>query len=189
VDDSILPQLAANGGDVSAVTNRLTHYTRFAEEVGADVVLHACSSVGEVVAMTQEAVQVPVIRIDEAMAEEAVKKGERIGVAATLATTLNPTLALLRRKAEEVNAAVTLEPRLVESAYQKLIAGDREGHDAALAAALEELAREVDVVVLAQASMARVLSRLPEAERDKFLTSPRLAMERVRQTVEARQTR
>ncbi len=186
VDDSILPQLAANGGDTSAVAERLTHYTRFAEQAGADVILHACSSIGEVVAQTQGAVGVPVVRIDEAMAEEAVRRGERIGVAATLATTLTPTLALLRRKAEEAGKPVTLEARLVGSAFQKLAAGDHEGHDTLLAEALEALVREVDVVVLAQGSMARVVPRLSEAQRGKFLTSPRSAMERVRQAVETR---
>ncbi|MDQ4078001.1 MAG: aspartate/glutamate racemase family protein [Chloroflexota bacterium] len=186
VDDSILPQLAGNGADVGEVEDRLVHYTRFAEEVGADVVLHACSSVGEVVAKTQQAVSIPVVRIDEAMAEEAVGRGERIGVVATLETTLQPTLILLRRKAEEAGKEVTLEPRLVDAAYQRLIAGDQAGHDEVLAEALEQLAQEVDVVVLAQASMARVLPRLPESQRERFLTSPQLAMARVKQVVENR---
>jgi Asp/Glu/hydantoin racemase len=183
-DDSILPQLARNGGDVREVEDRLIHYTQFAEQVGADVILHACSSVGELVAKTREHVSVPVVRIDEAMAEESVRRGTRIGVAATLSTTLNPTLTLLRRKAEEANNAATFEPLLVDAAYQKLLAGDREAHDAILAEALSQLAEQVDVVVLAQASMARVIPRLPEAQQEKVLSSPRLAMERVRQVVE-----
>ncbi|HEX8683635.1 MAG TPA: aspartate/glutamate racemase family protein [Ardenticatenaceae bacterium] len=184
VDDSILPQLAENGGAVGEVEERLVQYTRFAEQVGADVILHACSSVGEVVARTREQVSVPVVRVDEAMAEEAVRRGERIGVAATLATTLNPTLALLRRKAEEAGKEATVEPLLVDAAYQKLLAGDREAHDEILAEALAGLAERVDVVVLAQASMARVVPRLPEAQQGKVLSSPRLAMERVREVVE-----
>ena len=185
VDDSILPQLARNGGDTSAVADRLTHYTRFAEQAGADVVLHACSSVGEVVAQTRRAVSIPVVRIDQAMAEEAIRRGSRIGVAATLRTTLQPTLALLRRTADETGLRVTLEPRLVDAAYQRLLAGDRDGHDEVLAEALESLAAGVEVVVLAQASMASVLERLPEAQRGKFLTSPPLAMARVRRALDA----
>lgn len=181
VDDSILPQLIENGGDTAAVQERLTHYARFAEQVGADVILSACSSVGELVPALREQVSIPVVRIDEAMAEQAVASGSRIGVAATLSTTLKPTMALLRRKAQEAGVEVTLEPLVVESAYQRLMAGDREGHDAALAKVLLELAPQVDCVVLAQASMARVLPQLPETMREKFLTSPRLAMEQVRE--------
>jgi Asp/Glu/hydantoin racemase len=179
VDDSILPQLAERGGNVALVAPRLVQYARFAQEVGAEVILSACSSVGEVVPELQAAVRIPVVRIDEAMAEEAVRRGARIGVAATLSTTLTPTMTLLTRKAREASKDVTLSPRCIDAAYERLLAGDREGHDRLLAAALSDLAEANDLVVLAQASMARVLERLPEVQRERFLSSPRLAMARV----------
>src|SRR5688572_14749077 len=53
VDDSILPQLGQNGGDLTEVEERLVHYARFAAQVGANAILEACSSVGEVVAKMQ----------------------------------------------------------------------------------------------------------------------------------------
>lgn len=179
VDDSILPQLAANGGNVAEVEERLLTYARFAKAVGAEVVLEACSSVGELVAAMQKAAALPVVRIDDAMAEEAVRRGQQIGVAATLATTLEPTTRLLRAKAAKAGGQVEIRPRLVEGAYARLMAGDRAGHDALLVDALTQLAGETDVVVLAQASMARVLPQLPAEIRDHFLVSPPLAMARV----------
>ena len=188
VDDSVLPQLAENGGEVAAVTPRLVQYARFAEEVGADAVLSACSSVGGVVAEMQRAVGIPVVRIDEAMADEAVRRGGRVGVAATLTTTLSPTLALLEAKAWAAGRALGLEPLCVEGAYVRLLAGDREGHDALLVDALRALADRVDMVVLAQASMARVLPEFSEALREKFLTSPWLGMARVRDVLSAHVT-
>jgi glutamate racemase len=184
VDDSILPQLARNGGNVDEVADRLVHYARFAEQAGADVILNACSSVGEVVAAERAAVSVPVVRIDEPLAEAAVQRGPLIGVAATLATTLNPTLRLLQAKAGSAGQAVSLRPRLIDSAYARLMAGDKDGHDDLLVSALSDLARECDVVVLAQASMARVLPRLPEAERAKVLSSPRLGLQAVQQVLQ-----
>ena len=75
--------------------------------------------------------------------------------------------------------AVEITPLLAGGAYQKLMAGDKAGHDADLAAALGKLAAQVDVVVLAQASMARVVPSLPTDQQRKCLTSPRLGMERV----------
>jgi Asp/Glu/hydantoin racemase len=183
VDDSILPQLGRNGGNLADVEERLVHYARFAEQVGADVLLEACSSVGEVVAKMQSAVSIPIVRIDDAMAEEAVRRGKHLGVAATLATTLQPTTRLLKAKAEAAGKQVEITPLLIEGAYQKLMAGDREVHDKLLVEKLQELARNVEVVVLAQASMARVLPRLPAADQDKILVSPRLAMERVKNVV------
>ncbi len=184
VDDSILPQLGGNGGDVSAVADRLTQYARFAEQVGADAILNACSSVGGVVAEMRRHVAIPIVRIDEAMAEEAVRRGRRIGVAATLATTLNPTMQLVQQKADEAGTSIELVPALADSAYQKLIAGDKEGHDADLIDMLADLAASVDVVVLAQASMARVVPQLPLAAQEKCLSSPRLGMERVQAVLE-----
>ena len=183
VDDSILPQLAQNGGNLTEVEDRLVHYARFAEQVGADAILEACSSVSELVANMRAAVSIPVVRIDEAMAEEAVRRGSRLGVAATLATTLQPTARLLRAKAQAAGAQVEITPVLVEGAYQKLMAGDRDGHDNLLVEKLGELAQVTDAVVLAQASMARVLPRLSASERDKFLVSPRLAMEQVKKII------
>ncbi len=184
LDDSILPQLARNGGDVSAVRGRLLDYARHAQTVGADVILSACSSVGDVAAAMREVVSVPVVRIDEGMADVAVSRGPRIGVAATLPTTLAPTLALLRAKAAAAGVDATFDARVADEAYALLSRGDRAGHDRELSAVLAGLAADNDVVVLAQASMARVLAALPEADRANFLTSPRLAAERVAQVLE-----
>jgi len=183
VDDSILPQLGRNGGNLADVEERMIHYACFAEQVGADVILEACSSVGEVVSKMQSAVSIPIVRIDEAMAEQAVQRGEHLGVAATLSTTLQPTTRLLRAKAQVAGKQVEITPLLIEGAYQKLMAGDRDGHDNLLVEKLQDLARTVDIIVLAQASMARVLPRLSAADRDKILVSPRLAMERVKNVV------
>ena len=184
VDDSILPQLIENGGEVSEVEDRLIHYMKFAEQVGADVVLNACSSVGEVAEKAQAKVSIPIVRIDEPMAEAAIKSGRKIGVAATLATTLNPTLSLLKRKSKELNKQVEFQTEVAEEAYERLLAGDKEGHDAALKKVLSAMAEEVDIVVLAQASMARVTESLPEELQKKFLSSPEMGMEKVKQTLE-----
>ncbi|WP_179107247.1 aspartate/glutamate racemase family protein [Sediminibacillus massiliensis] len=184
VDDSILPQLNENGGNTEEVEERLIQYMRYAEQAGADVILNACSSVGEVAAKAREQINTPVVRIDEPMAELAIEKGEKIGVAATLATTLNPTIALLRSKSYELNKQVEFQSRIAGEAYQCLLAGDKDGHDEKLKAVLSDLASESDVVVLAQASMARVVTSLPEEMQDKFLSSPALGMQRVKETIE-----
>jgi aspartate/glutamate racemase len=179
VDESVLPQLARNGGNLSEVEDRLLIYARAAEQAGAEILLEACSSVGELVEKMRRLVSIPVVRIDEAMAELAVQRAERIGVAATLPTTLAPTRRLLEEQARAARKQVTLESKLIEGAFEKLSAGDRAGHDALLIQGLSDLAQTVDVVVLAQASMARVIPQLPVGEQEKFLTSPRSAMQRV----------
>ncbi|MFC4599522.1 aspartate/glutamate racemase family protein [Cohnella hongkongensis] len=185
VDDSILPRLAENGGDAGEFGERLCAYAGFAERQGADCILSACSSVGEAAADMQSRVAVPVVRIDEPMARLAVRRGPRIGVAATLNTTLRPTMRLLAGTAEQAGLSPQLTPVLCEAAYRKLAAGDKAGHDRELASALLKLAETSDAVVLAQASMARVVAGLPEAVRDLFLSSPGPAMDRVAQLLGA----
>jgi aspartate/glutamate racemase len=184
VDDSILPQLGRNGGKLEEVQERLIQYSRYAEQAGADVILNACSSVGDVVDLARKELSIPIIRIDEAMAEEAIKRGTRIGVVATLSTTLNPTIKLLKDKAEEFSKNVEFDSVLAEEAYKCLINGDKDGHDEVLAKVLAELGGKTDVVVLAQASMARVLEKLPKEQQGKFLTSPELGMARVKEKME-----
>ena len=181
VDDSILPQLSQNGGNVLEIAGRWGNYAKTAEQLGADCILNACSSIGELVKYTQPKVATPIVRIDDAMAEFAVNSAERIGVAATLETTLRPTLELLKQKAKDRKKQIEFEPILVESAYQKLLANDKEGHDSDLSAALKKLAEKVEIVVLAQASMARVVSTFSPGEQCRFVTSPELGMEAVKQ--------
>jgi aspartate/glutamate racemase len=180
VDDTILPKLIENGGNLSEVEGRINQYAQFAEQSGADVILCACSSIGEIVPLAQQSLHIPFLRIDEPMAEEAVRIGKTIGVAATLETTLGPTSRLIQQKATESGKEIILLKNLVEGAYAKLTAGDSAGHDALLLENLDLLAAAADVVILAQASMARVLPQLPAAISARFLTSPRSGLEKVR---------
>lgn len=184
VDDSILPQLSKNGGNIQEIAHRWESYAKVAEQLGADCILNACSSIGELVSYTQPKVSTPIVRIDDAMAEFAINSAEKIGVAATLETTLKPTLELLKQKASDKKKTVEFEPILVATAYQKLIANDKEGHDLDLSVALRDLAKKVDIVVLAQASMARVVSTFPIEEQSQFVTSPELGMDAVKRTLQ-----
>ncbi len=180
MDDSILPQLANNQGNLADVEERLIAYARFAEQVGADIILEACSSVGEITKKMRMVVKIPVVRIDEAMAESVVMQEKKIGVAATLATTLKPTMKLLEEKAGLLGKQVHLTPCLIEGAYQRILNGDQAGHDKLLMDAFSNLLNDVDVVVLAQASMAGVAEKMPKEYRDRFFSSPSLAMNQVR---------
>jgi hypothetical protein len=88
---------------------------------------------------------------------------------------------LIRRKAADAEKQIELASRVVEGAFAAVIGGDGATHDRLVGAALREMAKNVDVIVLAQASMARVVESLPRAERPTvpILSSPRLAVERL----------
>jgi Asp/Glu/hydantoin racemase len=71
-----------------------------------------------------------------------------------------------------------LTTRVVEGAFQAVISGNGTKHDELVSAALREMAKSVDVIVLAQASMARVVDTLrPEDKPVPILSSPRSAIE------------
>lgn len=112
------------------------------------------------------------------MADKAVQTGRRIGVIATLSTTLEPTADLILRRAGLAGKQIELTSRLCDGAFDALMRGDGAKHDAIVAAALKEMSKGVDVIVLAQASMARVVEALPVAERQiPILASPGIAVD------------
>lgn len=184
VDESLIQDTIRAGRLRKVTMRRLVEQVASAEAAGADAVLVTCSSIGPAVALAQQLFELPVVRIDEAMAETAVQKGRRIGVLATLRTTLDPTTALLRQKAADAGRAVELVECLCADAFPAVLAGDTETHDRLLRKALLEDLKGVDLIVLAQASMARVVATLPEGALEvPVLSSPELAVLRARQVL------
>jgi Asp/Glu/hydantoin racemase len=182
VDESLIQDTIRAGRLRRQTVRKLVSHIAAAESKGASAVLVTCSSIGPGVTLAQSLFDFPVLRIDEAMAEAAVRRARTIGVLATLRTTLDPTLALLRQKAADAGRRVELVECLCEEAFPAVMAGDNETHDRILRKALVEELNEVDVIVLAQASMARVLATLaPGALRPPVLSSPELAVLRARQ--------
>jgi Asp/Glu/hydantoin racemase len=187
VDDSLL-RLTREAGSVSPTTRRrLAGHVWSAADAGADVVMVTCSSMGSAVELVQPLCEVPLLRVDSPMVEEALVLGSRIGVLATLPTTLGPTADLLHRKASERSNGVHIVERLATGAFDAAMRGDTEAHDKFVMAEFEQLVDEVDVVVLAQASMARVLETFGQTTKIPVLASPRSAMRRVAEV--ARQLR
>lgn len=178
VDDSLVRAIGAKGGITPDIAARVAGYIGSAASGGADFILVTCSSIGPAVEAAAASVQVPVLRVDQPMADLAVRTGRRIGVIATLPTTLNPTADLVRRRATFAGKTIELTSRLCEGAFEALMAGDTAKHDTLVSAALRELSTQVDVIVLAQASMGRVVDTLPEADRRiPILASPPLAID------------
>lgn len=185
VDESLLQDTIRNGALSKKTVRRLVSYLELAQDAGADLVMVTCSSIGPAADIGRSMVDIPVLRVDEPMAEKALTAGSRIGVAATLRTTLTPTVALIERKAAEKGKTVTVVSRICEGAFESLMAGDTERHDALIRQGLEELIPQVDVVVLAQASMARIAESLPhEAKAFPIYSSPRLAVEHLARIAE-----
>jgi len=177
VDETIIKDLIARGTLTDRMRRRVCDHIIWASQSGADAVLLTCSSISPCADDAAAMVDIPVIKIDEAMARSAVAQGTRVAVAATLRSTLEPTAALLAAKAAEADKAVQIVPHLCEGAFDAAMAGDVDQHDQLVGGCLTQLCAEADVVVLAQASMARALAKLGDKLPVPVLTSPRLGVE------------
>src|ERR1035437_8538980 len=107
-----------------------------------------CSSIGPAVEAGAKLIGVPVLRVDQPMADQAVVTGKKIGVIATLRTTLEPTADLILRRAALAGKKIELTSRLCDGAFEALMGGDAATHDAKVAAAFKELSQSGDVIVL-----------------------------------------
>jgi aspartate/glutamate racemase len=185
VDETLTKQVLAVGHVTPSIRRGFLHLVLRAEEWDADLAVLTCSSISPAVNEVQPMVRVPLLRIDEAMADRAVQQGSSIGVIATAYTTLEPTRRLVEERALLVNKPLRIQTCLCEGAYDALIANDMERHDTIIKQYLRDLMRSVDVVVLAQASMARVADQLLESERRvPILSSPRLGVVRAKEILE-----
>jgi len=180
VDDSLIKNVIKCGELRPDTARRVVNYAASAEAAGADFILYTCSSIGAAVETAAALTNVPVLRVDQPMADKAIQSGKVIGVIATLSTTLNPTTDLVKRRAEVAGKKVEVISKLCEAAFDALMSGDASKHDAMVAAVLKELASKVDVIVLAQASMARVVETLQDSQKKvPILSSPSIAIEHI----------
>jgi hypothetical protein len=160
VVDAWLLATARQVGVTDEVRRAVAGHVAHLAGLGADAVLVTCSSIGEAAEEAAEGVRVPVLRVDAAMAGQAVEIASaptasgRIAVLATLSSTLGPTGRLVQRSAHDAGCAVAVTSIVVPGAAEAADAGDRAGADALIAEAVSAAAADADVIVLAQASMA-----------------------------------
>lgn len=183
VDDSLLDDARRTGID-EQLKKRMRGYFMSAADAGADVILNACSTVGETVDTARAEVPIKILKIDEPMAEQAVALGRKIAVMATVESTLGPTCRLLQAKADEQGREVELNEILCEGAFELLMSGKTEEFDARVTEEALKAGENHDVIVFAQASMARLVPELEKQLSVPLLASPEIAMRRLAEMLE-----
>lgn len=126
---------------------------------GARLVVCTCSTIGDAAEAAGRSGS-PVLRLDRPMAEEALRRGNRVAVVAALPTAFEATAALLRRLADERRQAVVIHHAACPQAWPLFERGDLDGYLAAVAVAARAATTDADVVLLGQASMAAALDQL-----------------------------
>lgn len=143
----------------------------------SEVIVCTCSSLGAIAENLAENLElsVSVLRIDRALAEAAIKQGNRILVLATLESTLEPTSCLFFEVNQHHQAAINI--KLCEGAWEAFARGDLDAYAQKIANAAHKHCQErsYDVIALAQASMAIALDQ-PNFPNTPTLTSPALGI-------------
>ena len=184
IDDSLIGDVVRAGQVPPGVARRLVQYFHNGEELGADVILNTCSSVGEVADDARKMIGIPIVKIDEAMAMQAVQRYERIAVLATLPSTLEPTIRLIHKHADSIGRKVMIVKGLAEGAFDALVSGMPEEHDRILMETARRVTDQAEVLVLAQGSMARMEEALKETTGKPVLSSIRSGVEQVKAVLE-----
>jgi len=188
LDESIMRDLVARGHLDADIRRRVCRLALAAQEAGAAAAMLTCSSISPCADTAAELVTIPVLKVDEPMAMQAVRRSDLIGVVATLSTTLRPTVALLHACALRLRRRVRVVAQLCENAFAARAAGDIARHNRLIAEGMQRLARRLaarqdfqktrpPTIVLAQASMAEAVSSLKLPPVIRVLTSPRLAVQ------------
>jgi len=184
IEDALILDVIRAGRVTPEIARRLVRYYLAAQDTGADLIFNTCSSIGDVAIMARSLVAIPLVKIDDAMAAEAVRTGARVGVLATLQTTLAPTVRLVKAQAMAAGRSVSVVEGLARGAFEALMAKQPEKHDELVTAAAEQVAKQADVIVLAQGSMARMEIALAARTGKPVLSSPRRGVLEVKETLE-----
>ena len=176
LDDSLSADVARDGRITDDMTERFLRLGRYAAGAGADAILFTCSAFGACIeAVARERAPMPVLKPNEAMIEQAVGKGRRIG----LLSTFPPTLVSMPR---EFPGSVEIVPKLAAGALAALDRGDRAEHDRLVGEASKDL-RDCDLIALAQYSMAPAAALVAEISGLQVVTTPDSAVLKLKQAL------
>ena len=126
LDDSLLSDLGANGGEVAPeLLDRLASLVRYGETAGADAVLLTCSSFGPAAAGFGELVDVPFFRADDALIDAALQRGDRVGVVATVPSAVATAEQALESAAAAAGRRIEISSVLCAESFAALKDGDR----------------------------------------------------------------
>ena len=183
LDDFLASDPAEIGYFSQENMNRLFNDLKSCELTKADVIVVTCSTLTPAVQQIRPFISVPVVAIDDAMTEQAVRLGKKIKVVATAMSTLKPTIAKLEQEAKLAGVTIEVDAQDNEPAYSAMRNGDIATHDALVLKMIEEV-KGYDCIVLAQASMGHLQAKAQEIAKVPVLGSPALCCEKVKKILE-----
>jgi aspartate/glutamate racemase len=159
-------------------------YAHYLEEAGVDLILLACSTFNRAVELARPMINTPMLQIDRPMMDLAVQDGTRIGLLATVPTTVPASERLLKLAASEAGKEATVTTVLCAEAFAEIKKGNVAGHNEILIREIDKLSRDVDAIVMAQVSMS-ALEPMLKNTRVPVYNSGRTGFTRVREILES----
>ena len=151
-------------------------------EEGADVILSICSTVEDIAYCAQDVALytgIPIIRVNEEMCREAVRKWKRLAIVSTFPTSLAPTRNTLEQVARELGKEVEITEVLVEGGFG--MQADR--LKALITEKIQKEAHNADVILFTQGSMAYCEPYIEEKLQKEVLTNPYFSAKAVREAL------
>jgi Asp/Glu/hydantoin racemase len=179
LDETLYADVGPNGETTPALMARVANLLRHAEASGADGIVFSGSTFGPAVEEGRKGMKVPVLRIEEAMMDDAVARGGSILVVSTQKRAMPVVRGTLDQSAKRAGKTPEIRELWVAGARDALNAGDNDKHDR-LIAEQSAAAGNFDTVVLSMISMAPARAKMPPALADKTLTSGEAAVARMR---------
>ncbi|MEY4563070.1 MAG: hypothetical protein RLZZ618_2347 [Pseudomonadota bacterium] len=179
VDDALPADLEHEGRLTDDMFARIRRLADHALAAGADGVLFTCSAFGDAIAAAAQALPVPVLKPNQAMFEEALRAGTRIGMLATFAPAVASMEEEFHALAKARGIAATIETICVPAAIAAAQAGDIAAHDRLVAEAAPRLAH-CDAVMLAHFSTSTALDAVQGVLRCPVLSAPDAAVDTLR---------
>jgi aspartate/glutamate racemase len=142
---------------------KFAQYAHNLEEAGVDMILLACSTFNFAAELARPMINTPIMQIDRTMMEKAVDDGRRVGMLATLSTTVPSSERLLKIVACERKKDIELTTVLRPEAFEAIQRGDRDTHNRILLEEIDKLAGKVDSIVMAQLSMSALAPFLKQS--------------------------
>jgi Asp/Glu/hydantoin racemase len=180
LDDGLTGALARAGGLTTPIVQRIRDLATYAARAGADGILFTCSAFTPAMELARKDVSIPVLKPDEAMFDDALHTGRRIGVVATFPGTIPVAEPQIRAMAAARGIEAHIASAVAPEAFKAMSAGDVATHDRLVVDTAASIAERVDVICLAQFSMARARSAVQAKVGIPVLTSPTAAVNRLK---------
>jgi Asp/Glu/hydantoin racemase len=183
LDESLYADVPADGTLSPALFERVAGILRHCEKSRADGIVFTGTTFGPAIEAARREMKTPVLRAEEAMAEEAVKRGKRI----LLVCTAQRAMPVVRESLEKAAGYQGLSPKItdlwVKGAKSAIVEGTMEPHDRMIAREIEAAGERFDVIVLGQISMVPARAYIAPEIVSRVIASPEAAVARMRALV------